>query len=45
MMVSILKDAGFPTDEFFPHIQLDDESADNGVAPVEETEDNPLDNI
>ena len=45
MMVSILKDAGFPTDEFFPHVQLDDESADNGVAPVEETEDNPLDNI
>lgn len=45
MMVSILKDAGFPTDEFFPHIQLDGEAADNGIEPVEETEENPLDNI
>lgn len=42
MMVSVLKEAGFPTDQYFPHVQLDDS---NGVEPVEATEDNPLDHI
>lgn len=44
MMVSILKDAKFPTDEYFPHIQLD-EANDNEIAPIEEAEENPLDSI
>lgn len=45
MMVSVLKEAGFPTDEYFPHIQLDDKEEAQGVAPVASTEDNPLDHI